>query len=155
MPDALGWGRTLPPLVFYPAYFTIGRAVLHSLSAAFALPHPDKSCSYHQRGRLQGTVMPGTNKCLWSRPGWVSYEVSQPSIMRRRELASRVINLTNKPRPAFDVYIGRRQWCAKELFEASVWANPFSVKEWGREGAIKRYEEKLPGKPGLLARLPE
>ena len=79
----------------------------------------------------------------------------RPSIMRRRELASRVINLTDKPPPAFDVYIGRRQWYGKELFEASVWANPFSVKKWGREGAIKRYEEKLRGKPELLARLPE
>ena len=67
----------------------------------------------------------------------------------------RVINVTDKPRPAFDVYIGRRQWCGKELFEASPWASPFSVKKWGREEAIKRYEEKLRGKPGLLARLPE
>jgi hypothetical protein len=80
--------------------------------------------------------------------------VSQPSI-RRRELTSRVINLTDKPRPAFDVYIGRRQWCGKEVFEASPWANPFSVKQWGREGAIKRYELKLRGKPELLGRLPE
>ena len=81
--------------------------------------------------------------------------MSQPSIMRRRELASRVINLTDKPRPAFDIYIGRRQWCGKEVFEASPWANPFSVKKWGREVAIKRYEEKLRGKPELLAHLPE
>jgi hypothetical protein len=81
--------------------------------------------------------------------------VFRPSIMRRRELASRVINLTDKPRPAFDIYIGRRQWCGKEVFEASPWANPFSVKKWGREGAIKRYEEKLRGKPELLGRLPE
>jgi hypothetical protein len=75
--------------------------------------------------------------------------------MRSRELASRVINLTDKPRPAFDVYIGRRQWCGKEVFEASPWANPFSVKKWGREEAIKRYEEMLRDKPELLARLPE
>ena len=70
-------------------------------------------------------------------------------------MASRVINLTDKSRPAFDVYIGRRQWCGKEFFEASPWANPFSVKKWGREGSIKRYEEKLRGKPELLACLPE
>ena len=81
--------------------------------------------------------------------------MSRPSIMRRRELASRVINLTDKPRPAFDVYIGRRQWWGKEVFEASPWANPFSVKKWGRQEAIKRYEEKLRGKPELLVRLPE
>ena len=81
--------------------------------------------------------------------------MSQPSIMRRRELASRVINLTDKPRPAFDVYIGRRQWCGKEVFEMSPWANPFSVKRYGREEAIKRYEHKLRSKPELLVRLPE
>jgi hypothetical protein len=75
--------------------------------------------------------------------------------MRRRELDGTVINLTDKPRPAFDVYIGRRQWCGKEVFEASPWANPFSVKRWGRQGAIKRSEEKLPGKPDLLPRHPE
>jgi hypothetical protein len=95
-----------------------------------------------------------TNVCGTDRAG-LSFGVSRPSIMRRRELAGRVINLTDKPRPAFDVYIGRRQWCGKEVFEASPWANPFSVKKWGREGAIKRYEEKLRGKPELLARLPE
>jgi hypothetical protein len=95
-----------------------------------------------------------TNVCGTDRAG-LSFGVTRPSIMRRRELASRVINLTDKPRPAFDVYIGRRQWCGKEVFEASPWANPFSVKKWGREGAIKRYEEKLRGKPDLLARLPE
>jgi hypothetical protein len=70
-------------------------------------------------------------------------------------MAGRVINLKDKHRPAFDVYIGRRQWCGKELFETSPWANPFSVKRWGREGAINRYEEKLRGKPELLTRLPE
>ena len=86
---------------------------------------------------------------------WVSYGVFRTSSMRRRELAGRVINLTDKPRSAFDVYIGRRQWCAKEVFEASPWANPFSVTKWGREGAIKRYEEKLLSRPELLARLPE
>jgi hypothetical protein len=81
--------------------------------------------------------------------------VSRPSSMRRRELTSKVINLTDRPQPAFDVYIGRRQWYGKEVFETSPWANPFSVKQWGREEAIKRYEEKLRGKPKLLARLPE
>ena len=95
-----------------------------------------------------------TNVCGTGRAG-LSFGVSRSSIMRRRELAGRVINLTDKPRPAFDVYIGRRQWCGKEVFEASPWANPFSVKKWGRQGAIKRYEEKLRGKPELLARLPE
>jgi hypothetical protein len=67
----------------------------------------------------------------------------------------RVINLTDKPRPDTFIYIGRRQWCGKERFEASVWANYFSVKRDGREEALRRYEEKLRNTPELLARLPE
>jgi hypothetical protein len=67
----------------------------------------------------------------------------------------RVINLNDKPRPAYDVYIGRRQWCGKELFDASPWANYYSVKRYGREEAIRRYEEKLRNTPELMARLPE
>jgi hypothetical protein len=45
-------GRARPlPWVQAPALFTTGRALLpSSSSAAFALPHPDSSCSYHQRG---------------------------------------------------------------------------------------------------------
>jgi hypothetical protein len=40
-------------------------------------------------------------------------------------MVGRVINLNDKPRPAPEdyIYIGRRQWCGKELFEASPWAN--------------------------------
>ena len=67
----------------------------------------------------------------------------------------KVINLKDKPRPDYDVYIGRRQWCGKELFEASPWANYFSVKRYGRAGAIARYEQKIRNRPDLLARLPE
>ena len=70
-------------------------------------------------------------------------------------MAGKVVNVTDKPRPAFDVYIGRRQWYGEELFGPSPWANHFGVKKWGREGAIERYEEKLRGTPELLARLPE
>ena len=98
--------------------------------------------------------MPGANKCLRRRQGWDILR-GVLVLVEGRGMADRVINLTDKPRPAFDVYIGRRQRCGKEVFEASPWANPFSVKKWGREGAIKRYEEKLRGKPELLARLPE
>jgi hypothetical protein len=68
---------------------------------------------------------------------------------------TRVINLKDKPRPDTYVYIGRRQWCGKELFEASVWANYFSVKRYGLEEAIRRYEEKIKRTPELMARLPE
>jgi uncharacterized protein DUF4326 len=68
----------------------------------------------------------------------------------------RVINLKDKPRSTDGyVYIGRRQWCGKGLFEASPFTNYFSVKRYGREKAIRLYEEKLRSRPDLMARLPE
>ena len=70
-------------------------------------------------------------------------------------MTGKVINLKDKPRPEYDVYIGRRQWVGKELFEASPWSNHFSVKCHGRDEALRRYEEGLRGNPELLARLPE
>ncbi len=70
-------------------------------------------------------------------------------------MSGRVINLTHKPRPDDYVYIGRRQWCGKEVFDASLWANYYSVKKYGREEALRRYEEKIRSRPDLLARLPE
>ena len=70
-------------------------------------------------------------------------------------MAGRVINLTHKPRPAEFTYIGRRQWCGKELFEASVWANYYSVGRYGREEALRRYEETIRNTPELWERLPE
>jgi len=63
-----------------------------------------------------------------------------------------VVHVLKEP---YDVYIGRRQWCGKELYEASPWANYFSVKKYGREEAIRRYEEKIRSRPDLMARLPE
>jgi Domain of unknown function (DUF4326) len=60
------------------------------------------------------------------------------------ELAGRVINLNDKPRPAPETYeyVGRRQWCGKELFEASFWANYYSVKRYGRGEATRLWEER-------------
>jgi uncharacterized protein DUF4326 len=69
------------------------------------------------------------------------------------EARTTVINIASSE--PYDVYIGRRQWRGKNLFEAPPWANYFSVKKWGREEAIRRYEDKLRGTPELLARLPE
>ena len=40
-------------------------------------------------------------------------------------------SVVNKYREAYDVYIGR----------PSIFGNPFSVKEYGREGCIARYKE--------------
>ena len=61
--------------------------------------------------------------------------------------ATKVINLKDKPRPETYIYIGRRQWCGKELFEASPRANYFSVKRYGREEAVRRYEDKVRSSP--------
>lgn len=76
-------------------------------------------------------------------------------------LATKVINLNHKPRSDLDsfTYIGRRHppraARGKAEFEASPWANYYSVERYGRDGAIKRYEENLRSKPDLMARLPE
>jgi hypothetical protein len=70
-------------------------------------------------------------------------------------MAATLINLTHKPRPAFDVYIGRAQFCGTEYFEPSPWANPFSWRKLGRQEALRRYEERLLNTPELLERLPE
>jgi Domain of unknown function (DUF4326) len=69
----------------------------------------------------------------------------------------KVINLNDKPRPERSayVYIGRRQWCGKELFEASPWANYYSAKRYGRAGAIARYKAKIRNRTDLMACLPE
>jgi hypothetical protein len=70
-------------------------------------------------------------------------------------MAATLINLTHEPRPAFDVYIGRAQFCGTEYFEPSPWANPFSWRKLGRQEAIRRYEERLLNTPELLERLRE
>lgn len=46
---------------------------------------------------------------------------------------------------SYDVYIGR----------PSKWGNPFTVEQFGREGAIREYKHWVLTKPTLLAALPE
>jgi hypothetical protein len=54
------------------------------------------------------------------------------------------------------VYIGRYQfWGAGRHFPKSIWHNPFLVKHYGREEAIRLYEDHVRSSPGLMARLPE
>ena len=62
-------------------------------------------------------------------------------------MAATVINLTHKPRPDFDVYIGGAQFCGKEFFGPSPGANPFGWRRLGREKALRRYEERLLNTP--------
>jgi hypothetical protein len=67
-----------------------------------------------------------------------------------------VINLKDRPRPDSSayVYIGRGLLAGKERFVPSKWANPYSVKRYGRVEALKRYERMIRGGP-LWDELPE
>lgn len=51
-----------------------------------------------------------------------------------------------------NVYIGRWSWATREK---SKWANPYSVKKYGREDCIKKYEEKIRNTPELWNALEE
>ncbi|GIQ79997.1 protein of unknown function [Kipferlia bialata] len=53
------------------------------------------------------------------------------------------------------VYIGRDMSKHVPGAVGSKWGNPFSVKEYGREGCIAKYEEYLRSRPDLMAALPE
>src|SRR5215210_5115534 len=88
---------------------------------------------------------------------WKKIEEAREAKRRLAGSTATVINLNHKPRPDSDsfVYIGRRHLPraprGKEEFQASPWANYYSVKRYGRDGAIKRYvEKKLLGKPLLI-----
>ena len=54
------------------------------------------------------------------------------------------------------VYIGRFQfWGAGRHFAASIWQNPFSAKRYGREEALRLFEDYARTNPRLMARVPE
>jgi hypothetical protein len=56
------------------------------------------------------------------------------------------IQVVNKRRDAYDVYIGR----------GSIWGNPFILgKDGDRATVIRKFEDYLASKPELIARLPE
>jgi hypothetical protein len=67
-----------------------------------------------------------------------------------------VINLKDRPRPERSeyVYIGRGLLAGNERFERSKWANPYTVKRYGRAEALARYEQEVRGGP-LWDQLPE
>lgn len=54
-----------------------------------------------------------------------------------------------------DIYIGRRWTMGGWDLPESKWANPFRVKEYGRDEALRRYVEYLRSRPDLLEALPE
>jgi hypothetical protein len=54
------------------------------------------------------------------------------------------------------VYIGNRQRQGPGLvWPKSIWGNPYLVREYGREEAIRLYRERLIHRRDLLVRLPE
>ena len=50
-------------------------------------------------------------------------------------MVTRAVNLYKEP---FDLYIGRDY---KDLLGRGKWGNPFTVKEYGQEGAFKKHRE--------------
>lgn len=60
----------------------------------------------------------------------------------------RVVNL--RKTSGYNTYIGR----ANGELKQSIWANPFTVKEYGRGNCIDKYEEYLRKSPELLHKLP-
>lgn len=54
-----------------------------------------------------------------------------------------------------DIYIGRKVTMGGWNLKESKWSNPFSVKEYGREGAIKKYEDYILSRGDLIHSLPE
>ena len=58
-------------------------------------------------------------------------------------------------RPKYDLYIGRELNYPKAKFNRSKWANPFSVKRYGREEALRLYKEYVRNTPDLYNSLPE
>ena len=69
---------------------------------------------------------------------------------------SKVINIkmVNGVRPKYDIYIGRSLNYPKATFKRSKWANPFTLKNHGKE-AIYLYEQYVRKTPSLMKDLPE
>lgn len=70
---------------------------------------------------------------------------------------SEIVNLKmiNGVRPNYDVYIGRALNYPKTKFSKSKWANPYSVKKYGRKKALELYEEYIRNTPELYNNLLE
>ena len=54
-----------------------------------------------------------------------------------------------------NIYIGRSCTMGGWNLKESKWANPFSVKEYGRDKALKLYEEHIRNTPKLWNQLEE
>lgn len=65
------------------------------------------------------------------------------------------IRMVNGKRPKYDIYIGRELNYPKATFVKSKWANPTSVKEYGRDQCLEFYEEYIKNTPELYNSLHE
>jgi hypothetical protein len=89
-------------------------------------------------------------------PFWALVKAEVYSRERRQQPA--VVNLSGrKPkelRPN-EVYIGRAWAVGGWHLPHSKWANPYSVKRYGRSESLARYERRVLDAPDLMAALPE
>lgn len=75
-------------------------------------------------------------------------EASQTTVVRIRRKGGEVVQ-------GCDVYIGRRCTMGGWKLESSKWANPYTVKEHGRERACQLYREYILATPALREALEE
>lgn len=71
-----------------------------------------------------------------------------PTVVRIRRKNNQVVQ-------DCDVYIGRAWTMGGWNLSRSKWANPYPVKMFGRDEALRRYEVHLRSTPELLNALPE
>ena len=57
--------------------------------------------------------------------------------------------------PEWYLYIGRQMYMGGWKLSQSKWANPFSVKQYGRKGALEKYREYILSTPELFNALSE
>lgn len=69
-----------------------------------------------------------------------------PKLVRIRRSGGQIVQ-------GCDVYIGRRFTMGGWNLEQSIWANPYTVKEYGRDQCLAKYWEYLASNRNLLNQL--
>lgn len=64
--------------------------------------------------------------------------INRPTVVDIRDVA-----LPGQPLPPDVVYIGRAWHIGGWSLPQSAWANPYSVKRWGRDEALRRYRSSV------------
>ena len=60
-------------------------------------------------------------------------------------------SVVNIKKERCDIYIGR----SFGKYRNVGWGNPYSIQEYGRAGAIEKYEQYIRNNPEMMQRLPE